>query len=258
MWLSDQSGQSTPAPESGRRYVRVAQDVLSTIASGRYAAGDRLPTDRELAAQQEVSRATAREAVLALELIGVVEVRHGDGVYLRSGPVRDGSLTSSALGAPPRELIESRQVVEPAVAELVARRIDDDLLAVLTEELAEAASIVHDPLSLPRFMDLGLHFHSRLASGCGNSLMTGLVTQLVDAEEHPLWTLVNQHAMGSADARRGQLAEHEAVLGAVRDRDAAAAGDAMRRHLRHLDAIIFGLPGAPGSARTTTTHADPA
>jgi DNA-binding FadR family transcriptional regulator len=250
MQLSDQSVR-----RPGRRYIGVAQDVLGAVAAGRFAVGERLPTDRELAVQHGVSRATAREAVLALELIGVVEVRHGDGVYLQSGPVRVGGLESSALDSPPQELIESRRVVEPAVAELVASRIGADELAVLADELAEAEEIVRDPLSLPRFMDLGLHFHSRLAAGCGNSLLTGVVTQFVDAEAHPLWTLVNQHAMGSTEARLGQLSEHQAVFRAVRDRDAPAAGDAMRRHLEHLARIIFAAPGQPETDETTTTDA---
>lgn len=239
MSSSDQSVRA-----QGRRYFTVAQEVLTAVASGSYAVGGRLPTDRELASRHGVSRATAREAVLALELIGVVEVRHGDGVYLRSGSVRVGGTDSAALGAPPVELIESRQVVEPAVVELVAARIDDEALAVLEDELAEAEEIVRDPLELPRFMELGLHFHSRLASACGNSLLADVVMQLVNAEEHPLWTLVNQHAMASLDARRGQLEEHQAVLRAVRDHDAAAAGLAMRTHLGHLSTIIFGPPAA--------------
>jgi DNA-binding FadR family transcriptional regulator len=248
-----ESSDQSP-PRSGRRYIGVAQDVLGAVAAGRYVVGERLPTDRELAVQHGVSRATAREAVLALELIGVVEVRHGDGVYLQSGAVQVGGSAHPVLGALPQELIESRRVVEPAVAELVAQRVGADDLAVLAEELAEAEQIVRDPLSLPRFMDLGLRFHSRLAAGCGNSLLSGVVTQLVDAETHPLWTLVNQHAMGSLDARLGQLAEHQAVFHAVRDRDAAAAGGAMRRHLQDLAQIIFG-PAQPGTNKTTTTDA---
>ena len=247
MGSSDQS-----ARRPGRRYIGVAQDVLGAIAAGRFADGERLPTDRELAVQHGVSRATAREAVLALELIGVVEVRHGDGVYLQAGPVQVVDPESPALGARPQELIESRRVVEPAVAELVADRIGTEDLAVLADELAEAEEIVREPLSLPRFMDLGLHFHSRLATGCGNSLLTRVVTQFVDAEAHPLWTLVNQHALGSIQARLGQLAEHQAIFRAVRDRDATAARDAMRHHLGHLALIIFAIPGRAGTDETTT------
>ena len=247
--LSDQWGRPS------RRYLAVAQEVLGTVAAGTFRAGDRLPTDRELAVQHGVSRATAREAVLALELIGVVEVRHGEGVYLRPSPVLVGGPDGPALGAPPRELIESRRVVEPAVAELVATRAGADGLAVLADELAEAEEIVRDPRSLPRFMELGLHFHSRLADACGNSLLAGMVTQLVDAEAHPLWTLVNQHAVGSTHARLGQLEEHQTVFRAVRERDATAARDAMAQHLGHLAQIIFAGPGQPGGDEAPTQDA---
>ena len=222
-----------------RRYFRVAQEVLSAVAAGTFVPGERLPTDRDLAGQYGVSRATAREAVLVLELIGVVEVRHGDGVYLRGGPAVIGGLEGSLLDAPPRHLIECRTVLEPAVAELAAQRMSRAQVDALGRDLEDAAAIVGDARELSRFMTLGLQFHSSLAAGCGNSLLSGVVTQLVDAEVHPLWTLVNQHAMGSESARVGQLGEHQAVFDAVASGDASTARLAMARHLEDLGGIIF-------------------
>jgi DNA-binding FadR family transcriptional regulator len=238
MQRSDQSGSSS----SGRRYLAVAQDLLAAIAQGRHAIGDRLPSDREIAAQGGVSRATAREALLALELVGVVEVRHGDGTYVlgRAGA----TVAGSALDVPPRELIETRLHLEPVVSGLAAQRITPDALAALRRDLDEATELVAEPGQLPRFMELGLRFHADLAPCCGNSLMAGIVGQLVNAETHPLWVLVNQQVVSSEDARRGQLAGHRAVFGAVADGDADRAERAMRAHLDELEAAIF-LSAAP-------------
>ncbi|MGY1705737.1 FadR/GntR family transcriptional regulator [Geodermatophilus sp. SYSU D00697] len=231
--------QSSDQSRSGRRYLVVAQTLLTQITSGEYVAGDRLPADRSIAETFGVSRATAREAQLALEVIGAVEVRHGDGVYVRWPPAQVGGVDGSPLDAPPRELIESRRSIEPVVAGLAATRIDSDTLAGLRRNLDEAAELVDDDAALPRFMAVGLQFHADLAPGCGNSLLADIVAQLVNAETHPLWTLVNQQAMRTREARLGQLREHRDVVAAIAAGDTSRAERAMSAHLRALDTAIF-------------------
>jgi DNA-binding FadR family transcriptional regulator len=234
MQRSDQSGSSS----SGRRYLAVAQELLAAITQGRHSAGDRLPSDREIAAQAGVSRATAREALLALELVGVVEVRHGDGTFVQGRAGATG-VAASALDVAPRELIETRLNLEPAVCALAAQRITDEALGALQRDLDEAAELVAEPEQLPRFMELGLRFHADLAPCCGNSLMAEIVGQLVNAETHPLWVLVNQLVVSPEQTRREQLAGHRAVLTAIADRDPDRADRAMRAHLDELAAAIF-------------------
>lgn len=227
------SDQSRP-----RLYLAVAQRLLTAMAAGDYLPGVRMPGDRELAERLDVSRTTAREAILALELIGVVEVRHGDGTYVRprAGVV---GIEGSPLDVAPRELIEARRSLEPVVASLAAHRIDAAILTSLRRDLGEAAELVADPAALPRFMELGLRFHARLAQGCGNSLLAGFVGGLVDTESHPLWLLVNQHAVSSLAARERQLAQHGEVLAAIGSGDAAAAARAMSTHLDTVDAVVL-------------------
>jgi GntR family uxuAB operon transcriptional repressor len=172
-------------------------------------------------------------------LIGAVEVRHGDGAYVRGPQARVGGVEGSALDAPPRELIETRRSLEPVVAGLAARRIDADTLAAVRHDLDEAAELVDEPGQLPRFISLGLRFHADLAPGCGNGLLADIVGQLVSVESHPLWALVNQQAMSSAQARQSQISEHRAVLAAIATGDAHRAEQTMRTHLKALDAAIF-------------------
>jgi GntR family uxuAB operon transcriptional repressor len=231
----DRSNQS----KARRLYLAVAQDLLTAMAAGEYVPGVRMPGDRELATRLDVSRATVREAILALELIGAVEVRHGDGTYVRGPHSGVTGIEGSALDVAPRELIETRRSLEPVVASLAAVRIDSDLLRGLRRDLDEATAIVAEPAQLPRFMELGLRFHADLAHGCGNSLLASIVGQLVDAETHPLWLLVNQHAVSSASAREGQLREHHEVLAAIASGDVAEARAAMSAHLDSVHSVIF-------------------
>lgn len=225
--------------KSARLYLSVAQDLLTAMAAGEYVPGVRMPGDRELSARLDVSRATVREAILALELIGAVDVRHGDGTYVRGPHAGVAGIEGSALDVAPRELIEARRTLEPVVASLAAMRIETDLLRRLTRDVDEATEIVADPAHLARFMELGLRFHADLALGCGNSLLASIVGQFVSAETHPLWLLVNQHAVSSLAAREGQLRQHREVLAAVASGNAPRAEHAMTVHLTSVDAVIF-------------------
>lgn len=175
----------------------------------------------------------------ACALVGAVEVRHGDGTYVRAPHAGITGLEDSALDVAPRELIEARRTLEPVLASLAATRVDTDLLRRLTRNVDEATEIVAEPAQLPRFMQLGLAFHADLALGCGNSLLADIVGQFVNAETHPLWLLVNQHAVSSTAAREGQLRQHREVLAAIASGDAAQAEYAMAVHLTSVDAVIF-------------------
>jgi DNA-binding FadR family transcriptional regulator len=187
MHTSDESARQ-------RRYLNVAQDLLTAIANGEYAAGERLPAHNEIAAKYQVSRPTAREAFLALELVGAIEVRHGDGTFVRR-PARVGGTEGSPLDAPPRELIETRLSIEPVAVSLAATRITPERIATLERYLDRQAELVEDQGAVAEFVALGLKFHSDLAPGCGNSLLSGIIEQLVNVESHPLWVLVNQQGL---------------------------------------------------------------
>jgi DNA-binding FadR family transcriptional regulator len=222
-----------------RLYLSVAQQLLTAVAEGELVPGARLPGDRQLAERLGVSRATVREAILALEVIGAVEVRHGHGTFVRTRHPGVAPIEASALDVAPRELIEARRTLEPVVAGLAAGRADPAALRSIERDLEEAATLVAEPAALPRFMELGLRFHGGLAGCCGNSLLAEVVGQFVNAESHPLWVLVNQLAVSHAAAREAQLREHRLVLEAVARGDAAGAQRAMSTHLESVDRIIF-------------------
>lgn len=231
MHTSDESSKQ-------RRYLTIAQDLLTAINNGDYAAGERLPAHSDIAAKYEVSRPTAREAFLALEIIGAIEVRHGDGTFVRR-VVKVGGSEGSPLDVPPRELIETRLSIEPVAVSLAASRITPDRVERLEKYLDRQAELVEDANAVAEFVALGLRFHSDLAPGCGNSLLAGVIEQLVNIESHPLWVLVNQQGLPDPQSRQIQVDEHRAVLKAVKDGDAIAAADAMRGHLGHLDRAMF-------------------
>jgi DNA-binding FadR family transcriptional regulator len=231
------SDQSTTVAE--RRFVDVARTILASIHAGQYAPAARLPGDRELAVTYGVSRSTAREALLALELIGAIVVRHGDGVYVSTSGTARIDETSAILDGEPRHLIESRRVLEPITTRLAAGRITPEQLDHLTALVDEAERLAPDLTDFQPFTTVGFAFHSELAKCSGNALLAEFVGQLVSVEQHPLWVLVNEQVLRSPAARLAQVAEHRAVVDALRDHDESAAELCMHRHLFALEGSVF-------------------
>jgi GntR family uxuAB operon transcriptional repressor len=216
---------------SSRRYLAVAQTLLSAIQQGRFEPGGKLPSDREVAEQLGVSRPTAREAILALELIGVITVRHGDGTYVSQMYHRPFDISGLDFGSNPREVMEARIVVEPPVSGLLARDADSSDLDRVQEELDAAAKLIDDVTALPVFVDLGMQFHARLTRLCSNRILAHVVSDLVDVDRQPLWVLLNQMVLQTRQSRVTMVEEHQRVLDTVRAGDADAAEQVMRSHL---------------------------
>lgn len=240
MYRSGQSdGTFTPISAPRRRYLHVAEQLLQAIADGAYPPGSRIPGDREIATSTHVSRPTVREALLALEIVGVVEVQPGAGVFVTQRPAGQQVLDPLASKAP-RELIEARAGIEPLVAGLCASGIDASALNDLRELIAECAeATASGGKSLSRLSELGLLFHRRLALACGNRILGDIACGLVDMEQHPLWVLVNEIALRSQEARDLQLQEHTSILAAIESGNAAQAQAAMARHLDNTRVLLF-------------------
>ncbi len=237
---SDQSdGTFTPISAPRRRYLHVAEQLLQAIADGTYPPGSRIPGDREIAASTHVSRPTVREALLALEIVGVVEVQPGAGVFVTQRPAGQQILDPLALQAP-RELIEARAGVEPLVAGLCASGIAAEALGGLRGLIAECAeATASGGKSLSRLSELGLLFHRQLALACSNRILGDMACGLVDMEQHPLWVLVNEIALRNQEARDLQLQEHTSILAAIESGNAVEARAAMARHLDNTRVLLF-------------------
>jgi GntR family transcriptional repressor for pyruvate dehydrogenase complex len=119
-------------PQRTRLYEQVAEQITTWIADNGLRAGDRLPPERELASRLGVSRATLSQALVALEVVGVVAVRHGDGTVLTPG-AKTGAVVRAIRAHADRlpEVIEARDALETKIAALAAqRRTDEDLAAI--------------------------------------------------------------------------------------------------------------------------------
>ena len=218
--------------ENSRLYDRVAKGVAAKIAKGEFAIGERLPSERELALAYGVSRPTGREAVFALELDGLVEVRKGVGVFAIAKSPRGGEAAVKDIG--PFELLEARRAFEGEACAVAASRIRDTDVEDL-ERLLQEIDYRGDVLAAE---DADRRFHIRIAEITGNSAMHAVVEMLWEARDRsPQYRLLTDKAH---EARVVPLDdEHAKILDALRSRDPTKARAAMRAHITAvMDALL--------------------
>lgn len=211
-----------------RLYRQIADQVRSLIAAGEFQPGSRLPAERELATQLGVSRPSVREALIALEVEGRVEVRVGSGVYVR--PPADQNAPAAMVPAAewgPFELLHARRVIEGEIAALAAtraRRRDREQIRAAIDAMRSRLDDGVTPLEADGA------FHEAVAQASGNAVLLETVQAYWHSRHGRLFEQLGGH-FESRSVWRLAITEHEAVLAAIEARDADAARTAMHRHM---------------------------
>jgi len=218
-----------PKPASGRRlYQHVAEQLRALIQSRQYPVGSRLPSERDLALSLGVSRPSLREALIALEISGHVEIRGGSGLYACLPAVPAKRSVPASLGESPSEVMQARSMLESAVVMLAAARTTPAALA----RLRQCVDGMREDLSHKRApVDNDRAFHVAIAEMTGNSVLVRAVGDLFDDRHSPLTSHVSVRAE-NLRTWRAAVVEHEVVLRAIEARDPQAAAAAMTTHLR--------------------------
>ena len=214
--------------EPRRLYRQIADQIRGLIRSREFAAGTRLPPERDLARQLGVSRPSVREALIALEVEGLVEVRIGSGIYVL-GAGGDGAPAvpvQAAMG--PFELLRARCIVESECAALAAKNAKRPQIAAIEEALHQMQGIAEDEKRQPLAADR--LFHLRIAEATGNGALVAVVKMLWDERTGPLFAQLEHHYDSPSQWSRA-IAEHREVLDAIAGHDPAGARAAMQRHL---------------------------
>lgn len=213
-------------PET-RLYRQVADKIQSMIAKEGIAVGERLPSERELSAKLAVSRASLREALIALELSGIVEVRSGSGVYVTARTEELNSLAEAGPG--PFEVLAARRVIELEIVAIAARMATDGAIDAILRAVEEMERH-HDDCATHEQLDR--NFHLALAAATGNSALVGTMTYLWD-QRGGLWHKLKEH-FRTEELRKETLSDHRQIFLAIADHDPAAARQAMRTHLERV------------------------
>ncbi len=207
--------------------AEVAARMLEYLTSGQLLPGSRLPPERQLAASLGVGRSAVREALAALHILGIVDIRPGSGSYVRgsASELLPQTLTWGLMlnGQSTMHLLEVRYGLEVYAAELAAERATKENIAELSNCLKTMKATVK---SLDGFVDADMRFHREVAIASGNPVLGDLLRSVRSLLR--IWTERAIHDPGLADVT---VAEHGAVLKAIRAHDPEAAGAAMRSHM---------------------------
>jgi GntR family transcriptional repressor for pyruvate dehydrogenase complex len=213
----------------------LAASMLALIADRKLVAGDPFESVRSLADRFKVAVPTVREALRRLEATGAVELRHGSGVYVGQHIGR--LVLANPLAAIPSaerlvELLQARAVIEPPVAALAARGRTDTALEQLEQHLNEAAELIASG-DHSRLAEANMAFHRCLAQASGNATLAEVVESVTVVNVREQLEILHIHGDRETD-----LAEHRAILEAVRAADADLAERLTREHLDGVLAVI--------------------
>ena len=218
------------AVEPQRLYRQIAEQLRQLIVRGEFTVGQRMPAERDLAVQLNVSRPSVREALIALEVEGMIEVRTGSGIYVKSTSTKttlpESEDAPTAWG--PLEVMSARIVLEAEVAALAATHANLDDIAAMRAGLNQMQQAAQRK-EVPRHGDEA--FHAAIARACGNSVLLDTVQRYWQARDGQLFARLGDY-FENPDSWQAAIGEHEQVLRAIEAKDASAARKAMQKHLR--------------------------
>ena len=228
-------------------YEMVVKQVKSLIEDGRLSPGDRLPPERELARMLAVSRASVRQAISAMEALGILESRHGEGTFVANDEDEVdvvGSFSELLVKQQltPTEILEARIMVEvPAVRMCAERATPEQILAIESRleknRLAEGNRIT--------LAEMNRDFHLSVTEGACNRGLTRIVEVLYTMMELNLWPTLKNLAQEKHQTTQKHLAQHEEIFRSVRDHCPDVAAQLMRDHLSTIEQeFLSDLQGA--------------
>lgn len=226
--------------KSTRIYQEIVRQVKAMIAEGRLKSGDRLPPERDLAEKFLVSRTSVREALRALESLGLIEIRPGEGTFVREVSI-DALVEPLALIMVSQreaigELFEARRLLEPSIAALAAERATPDEVHEMTRILEEQAKEV--AAGKTGFAQ-DAEFHAAVGAAAHNRAITRVAQSLMD-----LLAQSREESINTPGRATRSHQDHRRILAAIQHRDPAAARAAMLEHLQAVEALVRGADRA--------------
>lgn len=228
--------------KSTRIYEEIVRQVKQMIAEGRLRSGDRLPPERDLAEKFVVSRTSVREALRALESLGLIEIRPGEGTFIREvsidALVEPLALLMTSQREAIGELFEARRLLEPALAALAAARATHDEIQEMNRILEEqAGEIAAGRTGLGQ----DAAFHAAIGAAANNRAITRIAHAIMD-----LLTQSREESLNTPGRPRRSHQDHRRILAAIRAHDERAARQAMLDHLEAVELLVLGRGGVGG------------
>jgi GntR family transcriptional repressor for pyruvate dehydrogenase complex len=215
----------------------IAARVLALIQQGQLSPGSKLPPERELAEMMQVSRPSLREALRALSIMNIIEIRQGDGTYVSSLEpdllVEHLDFVFSINDSAIIELFEARRIVEVGLAAMAAQRITDEDIDKLEVCLARSTETVEDPAA---FMVADIELHQLIIETARNPFLKRFMTSI-----YHLSRASRMRTMEIPGIREQAAQDHKMIVQALKARDPEQARQAMLEHLNNIESKLLSL-----------------
>lgn len=221
-----------------RLYEQIADEIVRFMRENGLQVGSRLPSEVALAEQLGVSRPSVREAMIALETAGLIEVRTGDGTYVRRLPGQEFRMPWARADDPgpgPREQYAAQEILECEAVALTAEIISDeqiDHLEDIVDRMARRIERGQNPV------EQHMEFHVALAQASGNGMIAGYVREIWEMRQEPMWDVLRAHAL-IPDSLRAGVASRRQLIACLRAHDVEGAKNIMRQHFSRMRKIYF-------------------
>lgn len=218
---------------SKKLYLQIYNQILSQIQLGVFKVGDKLPPERELCAQFDVSRAPIRQALSALELNGIIYSRQGEGVYVKSAyPVSESPTSRAVLeSVTPEEIVEARMMIEPLIAKFAAERATKEEIKEIKKIEKKFEEEAKEGQYNP---DTDAQLHSEIARASHNDLFIKFTNDIIDAmRQQEMWKFIRDRSVINQDWDVN-VKEHKEIINSIQNGKGEEAMEEMTKHMNNL------------------------
>lgn len=215
--------------------MKIVEQIRDLIKKGELKLGDKLPSEQTLAGQFGTSRPSVREALSALEILGVIESRGGKGNFIRNNlnsPLYEQRFKELEEEESPFELLEARKLMEAQIAELAAERATEEDIAAIQESLERMEGAGSN---ISEIMKFDREFHVNIARAAHNAIFLSMMVSLAEGLKEKLWVNLKKKSWGTPGHSQKYLKEHIQILNAIKNRDSKVASSKMCDHLAGVE-----------------------
>lgn len=222
------------AVKQTKTYAGIVEQISNLIEQGDLKPGDRLPSERTLSSELNIGRQSLREALSVLEAVGLLEVRHGIGTFVRQDAISnlpaiakdDDNIVS------PFELLDARRVIEKELVSLAAKKATEQDIADMEKALEK---LRNNSIEGRHAFDLDREVHLAFARGAHNEILYRTMLEITEHMTKHMWTVMKEKSLEVLGRGEKYNKEHEVIFLAIKSGDSRKAANAMLTHLKNIE-----------------------
>jgi len=215
--------------------MKIVEQVRDLIKEGKLKPGDKLPSEHILAEKFGTSRPSVREALSALEILGITESRGGKGNFIKDtprSPLYEQEVMELEEEESPFELLEARKAVEIEIADLAAKKATKEDINAIYESLHKIEGAMSN---IPKMMELDREFHINIARAAHNNLLFSMMIYLSNILQEKLWVNMKEKTWNLPGRPQKYFEEHTEIFNAINNKDSKSARKKMYDHLAEVE-----------------------